>query len=206
MMSFVTSLIFHKAFKWGLTSLIILLSVVYITRIFASGDKPHTHLPLYQIPLTTVQGNPFTLQKYQGKVILLVNVASRCGFTPQYEDLEALYQRFKKQGLVVIGLPCNDFLGQEPGTEDDILTFCQTKYNVTFPLTSKVHTIGKGKHPLYAFLTDKTANPSFGGPISWNFNKFVIGRDGTVLKRYPSRVSPRSKDFLSDMTQFLSQK
>src|SRR5579863_4077883 len=124
---------------------------------------------LLEFTLNSIDGKPAPLANYKGKVLLVVNVASRCGFTPQYTALEAIYEKYKDQGLVVIGFPANNFMGQEPGTNDEIKTFCSSKYNVTFPLYSKISVKGDDIAPLYQFLTDKTANPWTGGEIKWNF-------------------------------------
>jgi glutathione peroxidase len=138
-------------------------------------------------------------------VVLVVNVASRCGFTPQYEGLEALYQKYKEKGFVVLGFPANNFLWQEPGTDAEIKTFCSTKYNVTFPLFSKISVRGKDQHPLYVWLTSKDANPNFSGAISWNFNKFLISRDGTVAARFGSKETPDSENMKKAIETALSQ-
>ena len=143
---------------------------------------------LQDIPLKDIDGKDSSLKAYSGKVVLLVNVASKCGLTPQYEKLEAVQRKYKDQGLVVVGVPCNDFGGQEPGTTEEIKTFCKTKYDVSFPLLGKVHVKGAEQHPLYATLTGKEAK--FPGDIEWNFGKFLIGRNGEVLKRFHPKVTP----------------
>jgi glutathione peroxidase len=145
---------------------------------------------LFEIEVTTIDGQKQTLADYRGKVLLIVNVASRCGFTPQYEGLEALYRRHKKQGLVVLGFPCDQFGNQEPGNEEEIARFCRTTYDVTFPLFSKIEVNGPGTHLLYQHL--KAAKPGLLGSeaIKWNFTKFLAGRDGTVLERYAPKDSP----------------
>lgn len=147
---------------------------------------------IYKFPVTTIQGEETTLQQYAGKVLFIVNVASKCGFTGQYEGLQALYEKYAEQGLVVLGFPANDFLGQEPGTEEEIMEFCTLNYGVTFPMFSKI-TVKEGddQHPLYQWLTGKDTNPEFAGKIAWNFNKFLIGRDGRVLARFGSRDRPQ---------------
>jgi glutathione peroxidase len=167
---------------------------------------------LYDIPVTTIAGEPATLARYSGKVLLIVNVASKCGLTPQYTALEALYQRFKDKGFVILGFPANDFAGQEPGTDAEIATFCSTTYPVTFPLFSKIAVTGPHKHPLYAELIaqaphaigdgpwrEKIANYAaangFPGPapepeLLWNFEKFLIGKDGAVLARFAPDLTP----------------
>lgn len=144
--------------------------------------------------LNTIDGKPGALADYKGKVVLIVNVASKCGFTPQYEGLEAVYRKYKDQGLVVLGFPANNFMGQEPGTNEEIKTFCTRTYNVTFPMFSKISVVGADKAPLYQFLTDKQANPTTGGEIKWNFTKFLVGKDGKVIARFESPVKPESAE------------
>ncbi len=128
--------------------------------------------------------------KYAGKVLLIVNTASKCGYTPQYADLEALYEQYKAKGLEVLAFPSNDFGGQEPGTEAEIKEFCSSKFKVTFPLFSKVVVKGDGKAPLYQYLTDTKTHPETGGEVKWNFTKFLVGRDGKVIARYEPKVKP----------------
>ena len=145
---------------------------------------------IYEFTLPSIDGHPVALEQFKGKVILIVNVASRCGFTPQYAGLETLYERHKSRGFVVLGFPANNFLWQEPGANAEIKTFCSTKYHVTFPMFAKISVRGSGKTPLYQFLTDKSANPSTGGEIGWNFTKFLVGRDGKVIARFGPSTSP----------------
>jgi len=145
---------------------------------------------LQSIPIRDIDGKDTSLKAFDGKVVLLVNVASQCGYTPQYKGLEALFRKFKDKGLVVVGVPCNDFGAQEPGSASDIKEFCSSKYQVTFPLLEKIHVKGSEQHPLYAALTGPKA--SFPGDVKWNFGKFLIGRDGSVLKRFDSGVAPDS--------------
>ncbi len=147
---------------------------------------------LYEIPLKDIDGQATSLKTYQGKVVLLVNVASKCGFTHQYKPLENVYRKYKDRGLVIVGVPSNDFGGQEPGTPDEIKTFCTSKFDVTFPLMEKVKVRpGPEQHPLYAALTGKSS--PFPGDVKWNFTKFLIGRDGKVLARFESPVEPDSE-------------
>lgn len=161
-------------------------------------------------PLTgkmkAIDGKEVDLAQFKGKVVLLVNVASRCGYTKQYKDLQALYEKYGKDGLVVIGVPANEFGKQEPGTDAEIAEFCSTKYSVTFPMMSKVVVKGEGICPLYDYLTSKTTNPSFAGPISWNFEKFLIGRDGTVKGRYKSKVAPMDEELTTAIQKELETK
>ncbi|HLX95491.1 MAG TPA: glutathione peroxidase [Verrucomicrobiae bacterium] len=145
---------------------------------------------IYNIPLKDIDGNSTSLKPYQGKVLLIVNVASKCGFTPQYTALEALYQKYQAQGLVVLGFPCNQFHQQEPGTDVEIKQFCTSKYDVTFPMFDKLEVNGANRHPLYVLLAGKDS--PFPGDIGWNFTKFLIGRDGKILNRFASPVKPDS--------------
>ena len=155
----------------------------------------------YDIAITRIDGTPDLLGTLRGKVTLAVNVASRCGYTPQYAGLEQLQRELADQGFTVIGFPCNQFGAQEPGSERDILRFCQTTYQVTFPMSSKLEVNGPHRHPLYALLT--AAEGGFPGDIEWNFEKFLIGRDGQVLKRYPSATAPQDKGLLQDIVDAL---
>jgi len=137
-------------------------------------------------------GKNASLKPYQGKVLLVVNVASKCGFTPQYTALEAIYKKYETQGLVVCGFPCNQFGGQEPGTDAEIKEFCTSKFNVTFPMFDKLEVNGAIRHPLYVMLAG-AASP-FPGDIKWNFTKFLVGRDGKILNRFDSSVTPDSAE------------
>ena len=143
--------------------------------------------PILDAPLKDIDGKDTSLAAYKGNVLLLVNVASKCGNTPQYSDLQALHEKFKDQGLVVIGIPCNDFGAQEPGTNEEIKTFCSSKYKVTFPMLDKVHVKGPEQHPLYTALTGEKG--AFPGDVKWNFGKFLIGRDGKPIQR----IEPKTK-------------
>jgi len=169
----------------------------------AAGDA--TMGSLYDIGVKTIDGEDTTLAPYKGKVMLIVNTASKCGFTGQYKGLESLYETYGKDGLVVLGFPCNDFGGQEPGTNEEIQQFCSTKFNVTFPMFDKLKVKGEGQHPLYTFLTSKETNPEHASNISWNFNKFLVGRDGTILGYYGSRVKPESDELVGAIKAALGQ-
>lgn len=144
--------------------------------------------PLQDISFKTMEGREASLKDYAGKVVLIVNVASKCGLTKQYAALEALYRKYQPQGLVILGFPCNDFAGQEPGTNEEIQKFCQEKYDVTFPLFDKISVKGENQAPLYAALTGPGAK--FPGEVKWNFGKFLIGRNGEVLARFEPRTTP----------------
>ncbi len=160
---------------------------------------------LYDIPLKDIDGKETSLKAFEGKVVLLVNVASRCGYTRQYQPLEAVYRKYKDRGLVVVGVPSNDFGGQEPGTPEEIKAFCSSKFDVTFPLMEKVKVkSGPGQHPLYAALTGKDA--AFPGEVRWNFGKFLIGRDGKVLARFESGDEPDSPKVIQAIEAALAAK
>jgi glutathione peroxidase len=145
---------------------------------------------IYDFVAKDIDGNEKHLSDYAGKVLLVVNVASKCGFTPQYKSLQTLYTKYQERGFIVLGFPSNDFMHQEPGTEAEIKTFCSTTYGVTFPMFSKVSVKGKEIDPLFAFLTGKDTNPGFAGKITWNFNKFLFDRKGTILARFDSKDDP----------------
>lgn len=157
---------------------------------------------LQTIAIKTIDGQPQTLGDYSGKVLLIVNVASYCGYTPQYEGLETLHKTYGSQGLVVMGFPCNDFGSQEPGGNDEIKTFCSSRYGVDFPMFDKVHAKGSQQHPLYAALTTQADPP---GDVSWNFEKFLISKDGSVVGRYRSSVSPTAPEIISALERELAR-
>jgi glutathione peroxidase len=159
---------------------------------------------LYNVPLKDIDGQPTSLKAYKGKVLLIVNVASKCGYTPQYTGLEALQEKYKDKGLTVLGFPCNQFGGQEPGTNEEIKQFCSSKYQVTFPLFDKIEVNGPNRHPLYTMLAGD-ASP-FPGNIKWNFSKFLIGRDGKILKRFESKVKPDSEELVQAVETALAAK
>jgi glutathione peroxidase len=146
--------------------------------------------------VNNINGNPVDLNTYAGNVILIVNTASKCGFTSQYAGLQKLYDTYKDRGFVILGFPANNFLRQEPGTDAEIRQFCSLNYSVTFPMFSKISVKGKDIAPLYAFLTSKETNPEFGGNISWNFNKFLIGKDGKIINRFGSRTAPQAEEVI----------
>ena len=156
---------------------------------------------LTAIPLKDIDGKETSLKAYQGKVVLAVNVASRCGHTPQYKGLEALQQKYKDKGLVVLGFPCNDFGAQEPGTNAEIKAFCDSTYQVTFPLMDKVHVKGPEQHPLYAALTGPEG--AFPGDVKWNFGKFLIGKDGKPVARFEPGVKPDSETLVQAVEKAL---
>ena len=160
--------------------------------------------PLYNIAVKDIDHKDTSLGAYQGKVLLVVNVASKCGFTPQYTALQAVYEKYKDKGLVILGFPCNQFGSQEPGTDEQIKLFCSTKYNVTFPLFDKIDVNGSNRHPLYTALAGNES--PFPGDIKWNFTKFLIGRDGTILKRFDSKTTPDSPEVTAAIEAALAAK
>lgn len=149
---------------------------------------------LHDFTQKTIDGKEAPLSAYAGKVALVVNVASKCGLTPQYEGLEALYRELAPKGFVVLGFPCNQFMGQEPGTDAEIASFCSTKYDVTFPLFSKIDVNGETQAPLYAWLTREDAKPEGAGDVAWNFGKFLVGKDGNVVARFSPKVAPSAPE------------
>jgi glutathione peroxidase len=151
---------------------------------------------LYSFTLNSIDGKPAPLAEYKGKVVLIVNVASQCGYTPQYSALEAIYEKYKGQGFVILGFPANNFGAQEPGTNEEIKTFCSRKYSVKFPMYSKISVKGDDQAPLYAYLTKQTG-PGITGDIKWNFTKFLVDKDGNVVQRFEPAVTPDSKELTS---------
>jgi glutathione peroxidase len=152
---------------------------------------------VHDFQVKTIDGQTKALGDYAGHPLLIVNVASRCGLTPQYTALEAVYRKFKARGFQVLGFPCNDFGAQEPGTEEEIKTFCSTKYDVSFPMFAKIHVKGKEQAPLYDFLTEQQTAPDGPGDIAWNFAKFLVGSDGKVLARFAPQTAPDAPEVIS---------
>jgi glutathione peroxidase len=155
----------------------------------------------FDIPVTAIDGGDDLLGPLRGKVLLVVNVASRCGLTPQYAGLETLHEELAGEGFSVVGFPCNQFGAQEPGSEEQIQTFCSSTYGVTFPMSAKLEVNGPGRHPAYAWLTD--AGRGHAGDIQWNFEKFLIGRDGRLLGRYPPTTRPEDNGLRQDIAEAL---
>ena len=166
---------------------------------------PKTPGPLHFI-VHDIDGKPVPLSKFHGKVVMIVNTASLCGNTPQYASLEKLYQTYQGRGLRILAFPANNFGQQEPGPNGQIKQFCTAKYNTTFDLFSKISVKGSDQAPLYKFLTDKTTDPRFGGDIEWNFAKFLVGRDGQIVARFPAGHDPLSSDVIAAVEQQLDAK
>ncbi len=158
---------------------------------------------IYEISVTKIDGSEQKLDAYRGKVIMIVNTASKCGFTKQYDDLQALYDTYGKDGLVILGFPANNFMNQEPGSNEEISNFCRLNYGVSFPMFAKISVRGKDIHPLFRYLTDKATNSKHAGKISWNFNKFLIGKNGEILDRFASTTNPRDKDVIAAIEKAL---
>ena len=159
---------------------------------------------IYDFTLPNIDGKAMPLADFKGKVVLVVNVASKCGFTPQYTALEAIYEKYKAQGFVIVGVPANNFGLQEPGTNEEIKTFCTRKYSVTFPMYAKISVKGADQSPLYAYLT-KDTGPGIAGEIKWNFTKFLVDRNGRVVQRFEPAVTPDSKELVSAIEKQLQQ-
>ena len=160
---------------------------------------------LHDFSVRSIDGTTVDLSGYKGKVVLVVNVASFCGHTKQYAPLEKLYRTYKDKGLVILGFPANDFGAQEPGTDEEIKTFCTSKYDATFPMFSKVVVKGSAKAPLFEYLTSGGGNPSLAGEIDWNFEKFLLGKDGSLVARFGSRVDPSSNEVISAIESALDK-
>jgi glutathione peroxidase len=159
---------------------------------------------IYDFTVKDIDGNEVSLERFRGKVIMIVNVASKCGFTPQYEGLQSIYERYKDKDFVILGFPANNFFGQEPDTDDAIKSFCTLNYGVSFPMFSKISVKGKTIHPLYRYLTSKKTNPEFGGSITWNFNKFLVDREGRIVARFQSKQKPESSEVVEVLESYLN--
>jgi glutathione peroxidase-family protein len=198
-----------KKYIWPVLILVILLAGLFIMQIGAQGvamnkQQPLTQKSIYDFILNDIDGHEVKLDRYRGQVILIVNVASKCGFTPQYAGLQKIYLKYKDQGFVVLGFPANNFLSQEPGSNEEIKNFCSTRYNVTFLMFAKISVKGEDKHPLYRFLTEEVTDPEFAGEITWNFNKFLVDRSGKIIARYGSREKPEDESLTGAIEKALS--
>jgi glutathione peroxidase len=168
------------------------------------GDKAVP--PVLNFKMTRLDGKPADLSAYKGKVVMMVNVASQCGLTPQYKQLEGLHEKYGEKGLAVLGFPANEFGAQEPGTDDEIATFCKANYGVKFDMFSKVVVKGDDQCPLYKYLTSKETDPKFSGDIKWNFEKFLIGRNGEIVARFEPKVKPDSEEVVKAIETELAKK
>ena len=166
----------------------------------AQTKKQMNDQTIYQFEVEDITGKAFSLSSLQGKKVMIVNTASKCGLTPQYKELEALYQQYKDNDFVIIGFPANNFLKQEPGTNEEIATFCQVNYGVSFPMMSKISVKGKDMHPLYQFLTQKSKNGVADSKVSWNFQKYLIGKDGHLEKVIAPKTVPNDPEVIQWIT------
>ena len=174
--------------------------------IFSTVNAQETDMSqsIHQFEMQNIQGEMVSLEAYKDQVVLVVNVASKCGLTPQYKDLQEVYDQYKDQGLVILGFPANNFMGQEPGTDEEIASFCEVNYGVSFPMFSKISVKGKDIHPLYDFLTDEEQNGVHDGKIKWNFQKFLVGKDGKVVKSFAPTTSVKDEKVITQIEALLN--
>jgi glutathione peroxidase len=182
------------------------LLVAASAAIVSAQDSPKKPTSVLDFHMKDIDGKDVDLAKFKGKVLLIVNTASQCGYTPQYKDLQAIYEKYKDQGFEVLAFPANEFGSQEPGDNQQIKEFCSTHYKVGFPLFSKIVVKGEGIHPLYAFLTSEETNPKFAGKIPWNFTKFLANRKGEVIGRFEPKDSPSSEKVTGEIEKALAEK
>jgi len=168
---------------------IFILGIIFINSSYSQSS-------VYDFTVNDIDGKPFKFSDLKGKKLMIVNVASKCGFTPQYEQLQALYERYKDKNFMIVGFPANNFLNQEPGTAEEIKTFCSTKYGVTFPIMEKISVKGKDMHPIYQWLTQKEKNGVLDAPVQWNFQKFLIDEQGQIVMMIPPSKSPMSEQII----------
>lgn len=180
------------------------MKTLFLSLLAVAGIASAADTSIQTIPLKDIDGKDTSLKAYEGKVLLVVNVASRCGLTKQYKELQALHEKFKDQGFAVLGFPCNDFGAQEPGTNDEIKVFCTEKYSVSFPMFDKLHVKGAEQHPLYSALTGKEG--AFPGDVKWNFGKFLIGKDGKPLARFEPKTTPDDTSVVSAIEKAIAAK
>ncbi len=167
--------------------------------------EPFAGASFYDFTMKSIDGKDIHFNEYKGKVVLVVNVASFCGFTKQYKGLEELYQKYKDKNFVILGFPANDFGAQEPGSDEEIKTFCSTKYNVTFQMFSKISTKGAAKHPLYQFLTAGGGDEKLSGEVAWNFEKFLVDKQGKIVQRYKRNIEPMSEEIVANIEEQLAK-
>ena len=181
----------------------VLVCALAIAAIALAAENNETNRPL-KFTVETIDGQSVDLASYSGQVVMLVNTASKCGFTPQYEPLQALYSKYRDQGFTVLAFPANNFGNQEPGSNSEIKQFCSVNFNVSFPLFSKVSVKGDDICPLYAYLTGEETNPGFSGEIAWNFTKFLVGRDGRIVARFEPRTTPDDEKVIAAVEKALA--
>ncbi|MCH2043299.1 MAG: glutathione peroxidase [Saprospiraceae bacterium] len=184
-------------------TLSILLATLSSFALYTANDSGKT---VHDFTMKDIDGNDVELKSFKGKTLLIVNVASKCGLTPQYEELQALYEKHKDQGLVILGFPANNFMGQEPGSDSKIKEFCTSKFNVTFPMFSKISVKGGNIHPLYKFLTQKSENGKLDAPVKWNFQKFLVNSEGEVVASFKPGTSVNEKEVTRAIEKLLDKK
>jgi glutathione peroxidase len=167
------------------------------------NKEPLKEKSLYEFTLKGIDGSEMKMDQFRGKAVLIVNVASECGYTPQYEGLQKIYTKYKDQNFTIVGFPANNFGAQEPGSNEEIQTFCKKRYGVSFPLSTKISVKGSDKHPFYRFLTEKETDPEFAGEIKWNFNKFLVDKNGKIVARFDSGDEPESDKVITAIEQAL---
>jgi glutathione peroxidase len=186
------------------TVLLSVFSLLILSSILTAQQKENMSVDkkgIYSFTMKTIDGKDKSLAEYKGKVLLVVNVASFCGYTPQYKDLEEVYEKYKDKGFAILGFPANNFGQQEPGTDEEIKTFCDTKYNVTFDLFSKISVKGDDQHPLYQYITKDSPFP---GDVKWNFQKYLVDKKGNIVAKYPSKVKPTDKEVLQQIETLMN--
>ena len=185
---------FATNFNFSMKHFIFIITLFTLTMENLQAQNNADNQTIYQFTVEDINGKPFALADLKGKKVMIVNTASKCGLTPQYKELEALYQQYKDRDFIIIGFPANNFLGQEPGSNEQIASFCSINYGVTFPMMSKISVKGKNMHPLYQFLTQKSKNGVEDSKVKWNFQKYLIGRDGRLEKVIDPKTLPSSDE------------
>ena len=190
-----------------LVSILLCFALAFAVSKTGKGSEPSAKAKsVLDFTMKNIDGKDIKLNSYKGKTILIVNTASKCGYTPQYEGLQKIYDKYKDQGFVILGFPANNFGGQEPGSNEEIKEFCTMKYKVSFPMFAKISVKGDDIHPLYAFLTSKETDPDFAGDIPWNFSKFLIDRDGKIIARFSPKDAPESEKVVQAIESALAKK
>lgn len=184
----------------------LVLSIALLLGAFSTMASAEEHECALNFKAKTIDGETVDLEDYEGSVVLIVNVASRCGLTPQYAGLQQMYEKYKDKGFVILGFPCNQFAGQEPGSDADIKEFCSSKYSVSFPMFSKIDVNGEDAAPIYKYLTSKDTKPTGKGEISWNFEKFLVDREGQLINRFAPRTKPSDEDLVKAVEAELAKK
>ena len=185
---------FATNFNFSMKHFIFIITLFILTMENLQAQNSTDNQTIYQFTVEDINGKPFALADLKGKKVMIVNTASKCGLTPQYKELEALYQQYKDRDFIIIGFPANNFLGQEPGSNEQIASFCSINYGVSFPMMSKISVKGKNMHPLYQFLTQKSKNGVEDSKVKWNFQKYLIGRDGKLEKVIDPKTLPSSDE------------